>query len=100
MDELNNTFSFYGQYNHKQISPFENFQQDKNNLSAFNLDFSKLLENTAQNNNSNYSPDKKKHSLDMSYYTEQNFYENSSNINIEEDFQHEETCKIIIIINQ
>jgi hypothetical protein len=64
-----------------------------------------LVENTNLNNNNNnnlnntcnnfnFSPSKKKNSLDISYSMEQTFYENSHIINIEEEFQpNEETCK-------
>jgi hypothetical protein len=46
-------------------------------------------------NNFNFSPPKKKNSLDISYSMEQTFYENS-HINIEEEFQpNEETCNNI-----
>jgi hypothetical protein len=109
MENLNNSFPCY--FGHEQLlDNFELMQQERisnnnhnvNNISAFNLDFSKFYDSKINytQNCPNFSPSKKKNSLELSYLTEQNSYETSSNINIEnieEEFgsdANEETCKI------
>lgn len=97
MDNLNFNNSFpcyFTQEKYFKESTQDVEMEGKNNLSAFNLDFLKYFENIENvNNNLNFSPSKKKNSLDMSDSIEQTFCENS-HMNIEEEFQNEETCKI------
>ncbi len=98
MEHLNNSFPFYNQ--EKDIVPIETDFEERNNMTAFNLNFLKYYEylenlNNGTKDNLNFSPNKKKNSLDMSYSIEQTFCENS-HINIEEEFHNEETCKNIL----
>lgn len=120
MENLN--FSFPGfLFHEKYETNMEVDIDEKNNSSALNINLLKIIENFGENvnvlstnnnpcnntfnmqtdynsNNINFSPNKKKMSLDISYSIEQIFYENS-NINIEEEFQpHEETCIEIFLI--
>lgn len=78
MEPLNNSFPCY----YFQDKDDVDLEEKSNicNISAFHLNF-------------NYSPPKKKNTIDISYSMEQTFYENS-HINIEEEFQpnNEETC--------
>lgn len=97
MEHLHNSFPNYihEKFDHGSEIGYE----EKFNTSAFNLNFIKYyeqLENINVNSvkeNSNFSPTKKKNSLDISYSIEQTFCENS-NINIEEELNNEETCNI------
>jgi hypothetical protein len=111
MNNLNYSFPCYN-IQDKSDSPMDVDLEERGNLSTFNLNFIKIFENLesvennsnnfnnnfTNNNNNNYnqynnfnfSPPKKKNSLDISYSIEQTFCENSNiNINIEE----EEPCK-------
>jgi hypothetical protein len=102
---LNNSFPCY--YFTEKYENTEIECDDRNNISAFNMNFLKIFENlnNGQGVNSNnfnicgglnnlnntckefnFSPQKKKNSIDISYSMEQTFYENSNIINIEEEF--------------
>jgi hypothetical protein len=121
MEPLNNSFPCF--YFGEKYDTMDVDLEEKNNLSAFNLNFLKIYENLegvhvngnihkdnftsiGENFNNlnntckdfNFSPPKKKNSIDISYSMEQTFYENS-HMNIEEEFQqNEETCKNIIFL--
>ncbi len=96
MEQLNNSFPCY--YFQDKYENLDIEIEEKSNLSAFNLNFLKFYENLGENrvnqcNNFNFSPEKKKNTIDISYSMEQTFYENS-HINIEEEFQqNEDTCE-------
>jgi len=97
MENLNNSFPDY--YQNERIffnAESENYD-DKINSSFFKISNLKFYDKQENKDNSNLSP-KKKNSLDISYSIEQTFYENS-NINIEDEFQNEETCKNILFLS-
>lgn len=99
MNNLNHSFTHYLN-NDCHDTQMEVDIEDKITYSTFNMNFVKIFENleNIDNNSSsniqtyNFSPPKKKNSLELSDFIEQTFCENS-NINIEEEFHNEETCK-------
>jgi hypothetical protein len=114
MENLNYSFPGFS-YQDKYENNMEVELEERGNLSAFNLNFLKFSENMADNingnnnnlynncnnntfnNNFQFSPPKKKNTIDISYSIEQTFCENS-HINIEEEFQqNEDTCIYNII---
>jgi hypothetical protein len=89
MDNLNNSFLGYFEQD-KYFRDYDVIMEERNNLSAFNLDFIKPYENL-DNINKDLSP-QKKHSIELSSFIEQTFCDNL-HINIEEEYNNEDTCK-------
>jgi hypothetical protein len=80
MENLNNSFPIYFERDEDVI------MEERNNMSAFNLDFIKYYESIE---NKDLSP-QKKNCIDISSIIEQTFCDNLQ-IN-EEEFHNEETC--------
>lgn len=95
METFNNSFP-YLMYDREYID--NDIDLEKSNLSAFNFNFCKFFENEPNTNqNMLFSPSQKKSSLDISDSVEQLFCENSNILNIDEEINGEDTCKIVII---
>lgn len=92
MENLNNSFPCYNQNDRIFFNMESETYDDKINSSFFKISNLKFCEKPENKDISNFSP-KKKNSIDISYSMEQTFYENS-NINIEDEFHNEETCKL------
>ena len=88
MDHLNNTFPAYYEQD-KYFNDDDVMMEERHNITVFHLDFLKFNENI-ETSNKDLSP-QKKHSIELSYSIEQAFCDNLQ-INIDEDFNNEETC--------
>ena len=101
--DLNNSFPNYpiNQMNERMFFNIDSntYCDQKINSSFHKINNLKLFDKEINKVNFNLSPslNKKRSSLDISYSIEQTFYENS-NMNIDDEFQNEETCKIKCLI--
>ena len=90
MENLNNSFPIYFD-NEKYYREEDVIMEERNNISAFNLDFVKYYEMIE---NKDLASPQKKNCIDISSIIEQTFCDNLQ-IN-EEEFNNEETCKLIL----
>jgi len=95
MENLNNSFPNYNQNERIFFNVESETYDDKINSSFFKINNLNFCNKQDNKDNLFLSP-KKRNSIDISYSIEQTFYENSNiNINIDDEFHNEETCKII-----
>lgn len=90
MENLNNSFPNYNHHEGIYFNIGSETYDEKINSSFFKISNLKFCDKQENKENFNSSI-RKKNSLDISYSIEQTFYENS-NINIDDEFQNEETC--------